>query len=366
MKRQTQFMLIILALNVINVLTLWSALHTPEGAFAVDIFTKQLFWMIAGWVLLWAVSHMNHRSFYDGAVVFYLLAAVFLLMVMHVGDTRLGAQRWIGIGAFSFQPSEFAKIAAMLMLSRALCRDRSTEMVKPTFFDEIIKPFLPTSVLFVFIFLQPDLGTALVILFMYVLLLLANRITFRSLLIIGCVAAIVVPAGWLVMKPYQKQRIFTFLDPEKDPLGSGYNIIQSKIAVGSGGVWGKGWMAGTQNQLDFIPERHTDFIFATFSEERGFVGCAAILMLFFALLRLILTSAERISDPFTYNLCIGIFSLFFIHCSVNMGMVMGLLPVVGIPLAFFSYGGSYMLLNFFLSGLFLGILNAEDEQGRGR
>ena len=192
------------------------------------------------------------------------------------------------------------------------------------------------------------------------MLALGKGVRRRNLIILSLIILIAAPLGWSVLKDYQKDRLMVFMNPDIDPLGAGYTIIQSKIAIGSGGLLGKGFLAGTQNQLNFIPARHTDFIFTVFAEEWGFLGCLFLLALYYLVLNIILNTATKTKDDYSYILCIGIFSLFFIHIFINLAMVMGFLPVVGLPLLFFSYGGSYTLISFILLGIFLNILKHAD------
>lgn len=361
MIKRISFILMVLALNAINLITLYSAVHNPDGSFLSFVFYKQIVWITLGWILAVGVSFINFRWFYDISIPFYGMSIFFLLLVIGLGKMHMGAQRWISVFGFNFQPSEIAKVAALLIMARTFSSKLlfGYSEAKKGFFSEIVIPFLPSSVLFLLIFIQPDLGTSLVIIFMYILLLLANKPRIKNLIIAASLMLMLIPCAWLVMKPYQKSRVLTFLNPERDPLGAGYTTIQSKIAIGSGQLTGRGFMAGTQNQFNFVPERHTDFIFSVFAEEWGFIGCLVLLFIFYNMMKMILESALRTKDPFAYNMCVGIFALFFIHMFINIAMVMGILPVVGLPLLFFSYGGSYMLLNFLLVGMYLTVLKEE-------
>lgn len=361
MIKRISFIMLVLIINAMNLVTLYSAVHNPDGSFLSFVFYKQIIWIVLGWILAIGVSFLNFRWLYDISIPFYGISLVFLLIVIVMGKMHMGAQRWISVFGFNFQPSEIAKVAALLIMARTF----SSKFLfgynhrEKGFWGEIVVPFLPSSILFFLIFVQPDLGTSLVIVFMYIIILLANRPRVKNILIAASLALLIIPCAWFVLKPYQKSRVLTFLNPERDPLGAGYTTIQSKIAIGSGQLWGKGFMAGTQNQFNFVPERHTDFIFSVFAEEWGFAGCLVLLFLFYHIMKMILDSAIRTRDPFAYNMCVGIFALFFIHMFINMAMVMGLLPVVGLPLLFFSYGGSYMLLNFLLVGMYLTVLKEE-------
>jgi len=261
-----------------------------------------------------------------------------------------GARRWLPIGGYSFQPSELAKIAMLLLAAKILSK-RSERLGWLDLFG-ILGVCLPVAGL---IIVEPDLGTGL-----NVLLLVAGLILFRGLtgpVFKTLVAAvpILIPCGWFFLKPYQKGRILTLFDPQRDPLGAGYHIIQSQIAIGSGQMWGKGFLEGTQSQLRYLPEKHTDFAVAVFAEEWGFVGAIVLLTLFCLFLLQFYVTAKNAKDRFGSYLAAGVFFYFFWQILINMGMVLGIMPVVGIPLPFISYGGSATIVNFTLVGIVLNV-----------
>jgi rod shape determining protein RodA len=239
----------------------------------------------------------------------------------------------------SLQPSEFMKLALVIALAHYFGRMREAHAG----LREAVLPILLTAVPAAAILAQPDLGSAAVLVFIMVTMLILGGVRLRWLAALGTPVAIVAPFLWSHLKPYQQRRIATFLDPNTDPLGAGYHIIQSKVAVGSGELWGKGYLQGTQNHLNFLPEHHTDFIFSVFAEEWGFAGGVVLMVLYFALMMRALVIAQRARDRFGIYLVLGVMTIVFWQIVVNIGMTTGLMPVVGIPLPFVSYGGSSML-----------------------
>ena len=279
---------------------------------------------------------------------------VLLVLVLFYGTGGPGApvQRWLKVGPFFFQPSEFSKFTLVLALSHHF---RDFEQPKGNWLW-MIWPLALMAVPVVLIVKQPDLGTAMLLLIVFVPIIFLMGIRLKTIFILGVLIVASLPIVWIyVLKSYQKGRILTFLNPERDPLGSGYHIIQSKIAIGSGGVFGKGFGNGTQGQLNFLPAHHTDFIFSVFSEEWGFIGAILVLILFLTLalwsLAEVLKSRNRVSSI----QITGIVAIIISHVLINIGMTTGLMPVVGVPLPFFSYGGSSMLSMMFGIGLLLNI-----------
>ena len=283
-----------------------------------------------------------HYSFLSRlAYLIYMGNMGLLLAVLAIGKSSLGARRWISFGGFSLQPSELMKLSMVIFLAKFF-ENRNTvggmklkDMLLPTIFVMI-----PVALIIV----QPDLGTAMIMMLVYGSILLFLRIHPKTLLMLTVAAAISLPVVYNYgLKPYQRQRITTFIDPMSDPKGAGYNSIQSMIAVGSGQLWGKGFKKGTQAHLNFLPEHHTDFIFSVFSEEWGFIGCGVLLLCYALFIMSGLSVAYQSNDKFATVLAFGVTSIFFWHTFVNMGMVMGMLPIVGVPLPFLSYGGSALL-----------------------
>ena len=308
---------------------------------SLGLYKTQLLWFGIG-MCLTALILLVHYSFFSRvAYIVYFLNILLLVAVLVFGRESLGAKRWIGFGGLRMQPSEFMKLSTVVMLAKYFETDRT---VGGYGLKDMILPTMLVSIPVGLIMLQPDLGTAMIILLTYASMMLFIKIKPQTLLILGLCAATAIPMAYkYVLKPYQKQRIVSFLDPMSDPKGSGYNSIQSMIAVGSGKIVGKGYRKGTQSQLNFLPEHHTDFIFSVFSEEHGFIGCTILLAIYMAFLVSGLSVAYQSHDKFALLLALGVMTVFFWHMFFNMGMVMGLLPIVGVPLPFLSYGGSSLL-----------------------
>jgi rod shape determining protein RodA len=308
---------------------------------AQGLFRNQLIWFGIGMVIT-AVILMIHYSFLSRvAYIVYFGNILLLVLVLIIGKSSLGARRWIGVGSFTIQPSEFMKISMVLCLAKYFETDRIQGGYG---LKELALPTLLVAVPSALIMLQPDLGTAMIILLTFGTMMLFIRIKPRTLIMLGLCFAVALPTAYkFALKPYQKQRLVTFIDPMSDPKGSGYNSIQSMIAVGSGQLLGKGYKKGTQSQLNFLPEHHTDFIFSVFSEEHGFAGCVILLFLYMIFLMNGLQVAFQSHDKFALLLVVGLLSIYFWHIFVNMGMVMGILPIVGVPLPFLSYGGSALI-----------------------
>ncbi|CAM2056721.1 Peptidoglycan glycosyltransferase MrdB [Desulfovibrionales bacterium] len=341
-----------LTLFGIGVLNLYSAsgYRMEEGVSLNPFYKKQLLWGLLSLPGLCLFLIVDYRRFSTMAWPAFVITVLLLAVVPFVGQTAMGARRWINVGFFSFQPSEVAKISVLLLGSLLLSRNQGR-----LGFQElalVLGVFLIPAVMVV---MQPDLGSGLNILLILGGLILYRGLTtkvFRSLLV-GIPALL--PLVWTYLHDYQKRRILTFMDPTVDPRGAGYHIIQSQIAIGSGQIWGKGFMAGTQSQLRFLPEKHTDFAVAVFGEEWGFVGCLILVGLFCLFLLSIFTTVRDARDRFGSFLAAGVLFHFFWQICINMGMVLGLMPVVGISLPFISYGGSAMIVNGCLIGLVLNI-----------
>lgn len=276
---------------------------------------------------------------------------VLLLLVLFVGTTGKGAQRWLDLGVIRFQPSEIMKVAVPMMVAWYLA-DRP---LPPRLIDIVIAS-LPIGITMALIMKQPDLGTSLLIGAAGFFVLFMAGLSWRVLGAVALALMLAAPAAWHgLLHDYQRQRILTFMDPESDPLGSGYHILQSKIAIGSGGLYGKGWGEGTQSRLEFLPERHTDFIFSVFAEELGFLGATLLLILIVAIVFRCINLANQIPDTFGRLLGGSLALTFFVYAFVNIGMVSGLLPVVGVPLPMMSYGGTSMVTLMGGFGILMGL-----------
>ena len=342
-----------LLLYLVGVGNLYSASGTRvESGLAFNSFyQRQIIWGLCGLACMLLAMMFDYRQLRNLAWPFFFLTIFLLLLVPIAGKTVYGAKRWISLGFMSLQPSELAKLSVLVLAARLLARD-SRPLGWKDFFSVFFICLLPCAL----IITQPDLGTT-----MLLLLILAGMILFHGLkgyVLKTCLLAVpgVGALMWFVgMHDYQRQRILTFLDPGNDPRGTGYHIIQSRIAIGSGELWGKGFKEGTQSQLRFLPERHSDFAVAVFGEEWGFVGCVALVTLFCLFLLSIFSTAVQAKDRFGSMLVVGVFFYFFWQILINMGMVIGIMPVVGIPLPFISYGGSATLVNFTLLGIVLNV-----------
>jgi len=336
----------------LGILNLYSATSTWSVG-ANPVYLKQTYWLGIGLGIALLACLPDYRHLEYLAWGFYGITLVLLVVVLVMGKTSMGATRWIHLGFFNLQPSEVMKIVIIVALARYFAQRRSPH---PLDFRELWLPALLLGVPVGLIVVQPDLGTALMVVFIGGTMALFAGIRRRDLGILGAIGLAAACGGWfLLLRDYQKERIRTFLDPERDPLGSGYHIIQSKIAVGSGGLFGQGFMQGTQSQLSFLPERHTDFVFSVLAEEWGFTGCLVLLLLYLFLIIWGMYIARRAADQFGMFLAIGVVGMLFWHIVVNLGMVIGLLPVVGVPLPLFSYGGTSMITTMIGTGLLLNV-----------
>ena len=345
-------MLLTLSICGIGLITLHSAVSAGLDGGDRSYFMKQMVWYGAGLFSMIMVMLFDYRQVDRWAAIIYIGILGMLACVLLFGKLAGGSRRWLVFGPVSIQPSELAKIAVIVILARYYSR-----RVKPQGFSlrELVYPALLVMVPFALIVEQPDLGTGLTILLISGSITLFVKIERRTFLFLGGVGAIATPLVWFLLKDYQKQRILTFLDPNRDPLGAGYHIIQSKIAIGSGMMAGKGFLKGTQNTLSFLPEQHTDFIFSVLAEEWGFIGSSLSVFVFLVLIIWGLNISYRCKDPFGTILAFGVVTLIFWQTSINLGMVMGLLPVVGMPLPLISYGGSSVLSIMICIGLLMNV-----------
>ena len=335
-----------LALTLISGLTMVSAAATLDPALAV----RHAWWILLGLAAAWGVSRIDYRRWSDLAGLAYLAALLSLMVVLAAGAVRLGATRWLSLFGVSLQPSEPMKLATVWLLARYLSGQPSPLPARAVVASMVLAG-LPAFL----ILLQPDLGSASIFFAIWLGMAWAAGLCRRHLAWLCGALAVILPLGWHLLKDYQRDRLTVFLNPHVDPLGAGYTIIQSVIAIGSGRLWGRGWLAGTQNQLSFLPERHSDFLFSVIGEEWGLLGCAAVILLFGMVLVRAVHLAQDTSDPQGRLVAAGVFSWLGYQAFVNMGMVMGLLPVVGIPLPLLSYGGTAMVSIWMALGLLLAI-----------
>jgi len=304
---------------------------------------------ILGLIIFFIVIFFDLRLIFGYAYVIFFLSIISLAIIPFFGIESNGATRWINIAGISLQPSEFVKYTLILALAKyfhSINNDRG-------FIKTFIIPLIITIIPVFLVITQPDLGTALIILLGGISLFWISGLNYRYF-IVGTLSILCsLPVLWQYLKDYQKDRVLTFFNPERDPLGNGYHIMQSKIALGSGGIFGKGYMEGTQSHLNFLPEMQTDFIFTMLGEEFGFIGTLLLLLIYAALIMISIRLALKSRSLFSKYLSLGVCNVFFIYVSVNIGMVTGLLPVVGVPLPFISYGGSSMLAVMFGFGLLM-------------
>ncbi|MCB0408118.1 MAG: rod shape-determining protein RodA [Bdellovibrionales bacterium] len=335
------FAFVIFALNVIGLINLYSATHGAQATGNSNLFWMQLLWLSVGWFVYFLVTLLDYKFFIRFAYVFYALNLIALLAVSIIGKSFYGAQRWLDLGFFRYQPSETMKFVMIMVLAKVLATKKVQEGLG--FFDLAFPSFL-TLIPFILTVKQPDLGTALLIGFISASLVFFVRVKKSILIVAILIGLVTAPLVWnFGLKDYQKNRILTFVSPGRDPRGTGYNSIQSKIAVGSGKVWGKGFRKGTQSQLEFLPERHTDFIFSVLSEEHGFIGSIFTVSLFMVLYLMGIRIASQARDKYGSLIVVGVLSYLFWHMFVNIAMVIGLMPIVGVPLPLLSYGGSSLV-----------------------
>ena len=331
-----QLIFLVLLLGIISFFAIYA---TERGNF--DYYTRNHIYRFCVFFMIFILfAFVKIQIWYKSSYLFYFSVLILLLCVEFFGITASGSKRWIDLFVFNLQPSELMKVAIIIFLARYYDRIPSRDVSNLRF---MVKPIFALFIPAALVITQPDLGTALLIVAggLIVVWLAGFRIKYfvYSIFTFICLAPIVIT----FLKPYQKLRILTFFNPERDPLGAGYQIIQSKIAVGSGGLFGKGFLQGSQNYLDYLPEKHTDFIFTLFSEEFGFLGSIFLLIIYALIIYRIVSIGSKVKSNFAKLYCFGFAGAFFVYVTVNMSMVLGLLPIVGAPLPILSYGGSAML-----------------------
>ena len=340
-------------LGAIGLLVLYSTLASDSPALQKSLCGRQALWMVLGLGLALVCLIFNYKTLEAWSGSVYVLSMALLVAVIFFGKEAGGSQRWLPLGPVAIQPSEFAKLAVAVVLAKYYAKNASQDGL---ILRDLVVPIILTLIPFALIVAQPDLGTAMLIVLLAALMTLFVKIERRTFYFLSGTILFFLPLMWaFLFKDYQKQRILTFLDPQRDPLGSGYHIIQSKIAIGSGMVWGKGFKAGTQNALDFLPEQHTDFILSVLAEEWGLVGSGVVLFLFFVVIIWGISIGYQCRDEFGLFLSVGVTVIIFCQVFINIGMVMGLMPVVGVPLPLISYGGSAVISFMLGIGLLLNI-----------
>jgi len=345
-------LLLLLVQAGISILNLYSATYPIREMGGSEIFFKQIYWFLIGFAVLLLATTFNYFALERLAYPIYFFTIGLLALVLFVGRVTSGSQRWLALGPISFQPSELAKIVIVLVLAKFFS-ERSD--FKEYRLRDLWQPFMLTALPCFLILKEPDLGTALFLALISISMVLIARVRWRSLLLLAGSFGLSAPVIWFGLKEYQQKRVLSFLSPEMDPLGAGYHINQSKIAIGSGQFWGKGFLKGTQTRLHFLPEQHTDFAFSVLAEEWGLVGSVVLLLMYLFMILWGLNIAKNSKDRFGSMIAVGIVSIIFWQVVINVGMVTGLLPVVGIPLVLFSYGGSSLITTMAAMGILMNI-----------
>jgi len=349
------FVIAVAALIGVGLTAVYSATYSMEVG-RHSLFVKQVWFLCIGFGVMLLVQIFDYRNLERWSYLLYGGMVLSLVAVLVAGRTGMGAQRWIALGPLSFQPSELAKIILIITLAKYYAND---DVTGGHTLGQLVKPLLLVLVPMGLVIKQPDLGTALMLLFIFCAMTVMSGVKLRSFVQLVVASALVMPLAWGFfwghLKGYQKKRILTFLSPESDPSGAGYHVIQSKIAIGSGALTGKGFLNGTQSQLSFLPERHTDFIFSVISEEWGFMGSVVVLALFLFIILWGVETTHKAKDRFGAMLAAGITSMLTFYVVINVGMTLGIMPVVGVPLPLVSYGGTSALTTLFALGLLLNV-----------
>jgi len=337
-------LIVTLALCTLGVLQIYSA---TLGTKWEDAWWKQIIWVGTGLAMMWVVATFDYHSLLGRVIYFYIAAVVLLLTTAVIGNKVFGSTRWIHVGGFTLQTSEFVKIVLILLIAKYLTDVKAGNLE----WKDLAKMGAFVGVPMVLVMKEPDLGTALTYLPILVCGILMAGLRWKYLLIITAVLVVTLPIGYHFLKPYQKDRLVSFIYPDRDPKGTGFQVIQSRIAVGNGGMWGRGAKESSQTHLGFLPVPHTDFIFSSFAEEHGFVGIVIALVLYFLLIMQVVQNAQTATDKAGLYICMGVAALLLFHVLVNVGMVVGRMPITGIPLPLMSSGGSNTWSIFLMLGL---------------
>ncbi len=343
---------------IIGIFNLYSATHQSSSLSISLIYKTQLIWYLLSIIVGVVVSLIYPKNYFTYAYIFYVVMVFILLLVLFTDYQGISAKRWLRLGSFSFQPSEITKISVILFCARWFSRSEPNE---PLNLRKLIIPLFIVGISCALIIMEPDLGTAGIIFFLFFTIVIYRQLKLHSLIIlviIGVISGIFMYS--YTLKDYQKKRVLTYLNPESDRRGAGYNAIQSKIAIGSGKLFGKGFMKSTQASLNYLPENHTDFVFSILNEEHGFVGSLFLICLYLVLLFRYYKLSLQVDRLFDSIVIIGIMSLFFFHIFINMSMVTGLMPIVGLPLPFMSYGGSSLMTFSICNGIATSISNSRN------
>jgi len=341
-----------LAIAGLGIISVMSASYGGADRALHPLVIRQMIWIAAGTVVLLVAALLDYRALTSYAYPLYVIALVLLAVVDVAGHSTGGSQRWINLGVFKIEPSEIAKLAIVLVMVRYL---REEPPRGGWSLHQLIVPMVLIAVPAALVLKQPDLGSTLILIFASATLIFVAGLKWRTMTVLLFAALLAAPLAWSHLKPYQRQRLVSFVNPEADPLGSGYHIIQSEIAIGAGGTFGKGYLEGTQSRLNFLPEQSTDFIFAVFAEEFGFAGSLVLLGLYGAIIARGIWIARHARERYGALLAIGITSIIFWQVAINIGMATGMLPIVGITLPLMSYGGSSMLTMMAALGILISI-----------
>jgi rod shape determining protein RodA len=336
----------------VGLVTLYSA-ALEEGGQADQVFIKQIYWLTYGLIAMVIVLVFDYHFLARTAYLLYAITIIGLVAVAMTGKVISGAQRWLKIGPLTLQVSEMAKLCLTIVLARYFSDGKNEG--QHYYLKDLIPPFILVLIPFALIVKQPDLGTALLFVIISFAIVFVIEINFASLMKLMGAGLVATVSMWFYLKDYQKNRLLNLFFPEQDPLGTGYHAIQSKIAIGSGGIFGKGLFAGTQSRLNFLPEKHTDFIFSVFAEETGFIGSLVLIVLYLFFIIRCFQVLSRSKDRFGVLLATGIIASFSCYIILNIGMTVGVFPIVGVPLPLMSYGGSSLITTFLSVGLLLNI-----------
>ncbi len=338
---------------VIGIVNLYSATSVATSAARSELYLNQVYWFVAGGILAVIVASIDYRHIERFGYVLYAVGIILLVLVFILGKDIRGSTRWINIGAFAFQPSEFMKLFLIVALAKYLHGDPKAE---GRTLRDLLAPATLTLLPVLLVLRQPDLGTALILSLIFVSIMGLTRIQWKTTLLIGLSLLVSMPLAWsYVLKDYQRTRITTFLNPEEDIQGAGWHAHHARIAIGNGGLFGQGYMKGTQNQYLFLPDQHTDFPFPVFAEDWGFVGSLVLIGLYAFLVLWAVRVASQSRDRFGAVVAVGVGALIFWHAFFNLGMVVGILPVVGVTLPLFSYGGSSVITILIGMGLLMNV-----------
>lgn len=350
------FLLVIILILAMGVLSIYSVTNPSRSSQHLPVYVKQMIWIFIGWIFFFAFAFYDYRKMSRYSLALYSGCVLLLILVLIIGRTGHGSQRWISLGFFDIQPSEWIKLPLILVIANYLA---GRQRPRGLGLGDLVPLFLMVLLPLFLVLKQPDLGTALVLLFLLGIMIFLAGFRSRRVGFFILVSIMSFPFIWELfwksLKGYQRNRLATFFNPSLDPMGQGYHALQSKIAIGSGGLWGRGFWGGTQSQLKFLPEGHTDFIFSVFAEEWGFAGVSILFVLYLLLVWWGVTAAFKAKDALGTLIAGGVVAIMLFYIIVNIGMTVGIAPVVGVPLPLMSYGGNSLVTTMAALGLLLNI-----------